>query len=351
MSTDYFLGVATKSYKIFVKSKMTDESETFPVIVNTQEVHVPVENNNPNDNRVNCWVCFGSTEDDKDAEWVQPCKCRGTTKWVHQTCLQRWIDEKQKGNSSATVTCPQCNAEYILVFPPFGRLVFVLDMADRIIYKVCPLVTAGIVVGSIYWTAVTYGAVTVMQILGHKEGLNSMEQADPLVLLVGLPTIPVMLVLGKMIRWEDYLLRLWRRYWSKLPNFSKLLGRATDINNANTADRPPPDIPAFNDPISATRVLCGALLLPTMATVFGRVFFAHISQNPQRTLLGGITFIVMKGVLKMYLRQQQYVRQCQRKILNYDKSSVSPQSPTHSQSSQTDCTATTSSGSSSASDF
>ncbi|XP_055936100.1 E3 ubiquitin-protein ligase MARCHF5-like [Argiope bruennichi] len=338
--------------------KMTDESETLPVVLNTDEVSVPLENDAPTDSRVNCWVCFGSTEDDRDAEWVQPCKCRGTTKWVHQSCLQRWIDEKQKGNSSAAVTCPQCNAEYILVFPPFGRLVFVLDMADRIIYKVCPLVTAGIVVGSIYWTAVTYGAVTVMQILGHKEGLNSMEQADPLVLLVGLPTIPVMLVLGKMIRWEDYLLRLWRRYWSKLPSFNKLLGRATDMTSSNLPDRPPPDIPAFNDPISATRVLCGALLLPTMATVFGRVFFAHISQNPQRTLLGGITFIVMKGVLKMYLRQQQYVRQCQRKILNYDKTThvrnlsdlAMSSSPTHSQSSQTD-SSTTSSGSSTSSEL
>lgn len=46
-----------------------------------------------------------------------------------------------------------------------GRLVFILDVADRIMFKVCPLATAGIVVGSIYWTAVTYGAVTVMQVL------------------------------------------------------------------------------------------------------------------------------------------------------------------------------------------
>lgn len=45
-----------------------------------------------------------------------------------------------------------------------GRLVFILDVADRIMFKVCPLATAGIVVGSIYWTAVTYGAVTVMQV-------------------------------------------------------------------------------------------------------------------------------------------------------------------------------------------
>jgi len=37
----------------------------------------------------------------------------------------------------------------------------VLDVADRIIYRVCPFVAAGVVIGSIYWTAVTYGALTV----------------------------------------------------------------------------------------------------------------------------------------------------------------------------------------------
>ena len=54
-------------------------------------------------------MCFATDEDDTEASWVQPCMCKGTTKWVHQFCLQRWIDEKQKGNSTAKVACPQCN--------------------------------------------------------------------------------------------------------------------------------------------------------------------------------------------------------------------------------------------------
>lgn len=29
-----------------------------------------------------CWVCFATDEDDENAAWVQPCNCRGTTKWV-----------------------------------------------------------------------------------------------------------------------------------------------------------------------------------------------------------------------------------------------------------------------------
>jgi hypothetical protein len=43
-------------------------------------------------------------------------------------------------------------------------VVYVLDLADRLISKACPFAAAGIMVGSIYWTAVTYGAVTVMQV-------------------------------------------------------------------------------------------------------------------------------------------------------------------------------------------
>lgn len=69
-----------------------------------------------------CWVCFATDEDDRTAEWVRPCRCRGSTKWVHQVCLQRWVDEKQRGNSTARVACPQCNAEYLIVFPKLGMI-------------------------------------------------------------------------------------------------------------------------------------------------------------------------------------------------------------------------------------
>lgn len=46
-----------------------------------------------------------------------------------------------------------------------------------------------------------------------------MERADPLFLLMGLPAIPVVLVLGKMIHWEDYIVRLWQKlyYRGKFP--------------------------------------------------------------------------------------------------------------------------------------
>ena len=52
-------------------------------------------------------------------------------------------------------------------------MVYVLDLADRLISKAGPFAAAGIMVGSIYWTAVTYGAVTVMQVGPHSDRVTS----------------------------------------------------------------------------------------------------------------------------------------------------------------------------------
>lgn len=125
-------------------------------------------NHSVNDESRYCWVCFATDEDDELAAWVQPCKCSGTTKWVHQSCLQRWVDEKQKGNAFKRVNCPQCQTEYIIVFPEMGTFVSILEGVDTIIKRLSPFLAAGVIVGSLYWTAVTYGAVTVIFILIYK---------------------------------------------------------------------------------------------------------------------------------------------------------------------------------------
>jgi len=113
-----------------------------------------------------CWICFATDEDNRLAAWVQPCQCRGTTKWVHQSCLYRWIDEKtQKGNALRSVSCPQCQTEYIIVFPQMGKLGGALEAMDNVVKRLSPFLAAGFFVGSLYWTAVTYGAVTFLQVI------------------------------------------------------------------------------------------------------------------------------------------------------------------------------------------
>uniref|UniRef100_A0A3Q3FL50 E3 ubiquitin-protein ligase MARCHF5 n=1 Tax=Labrus bergylta TaxID=56723 RepID=A0A3Q3FL50_9LABR len=225
-----------------------------------------------------CWVCFATERDDHSAEWVSPCRCKGCTKWIHQSCLQRWLDEKQKGNSGGAVSCPQCGTEYHITFPKMGPLVYFLQQVDRALSRASPFAAVGVVVGTVYWSAVTYGAVTVMQVVGHKKGLYVMERADPLFLLMGLPTIPVVLVLGKMIRWEDYIVRLWQRYKGKLqPGTRRYLPRV------------PADGPGSGDHLSVSRTLCGALIFPSIASLMGRLLFGRVNANLQRTVLVSIS--------------------------------------------------------------
>ncbi|XP_041666106.1 E3 ubiquitin-protein ligase MARCHF5 [Cheilinus undulatus] len=255
-----------------------------------------------------CWVCFATERDDHSAEWVSPCRCKGCTKWIHQSCLQRWLDEKQKGNSGGAVSCPQCGTEYLITFPKMGPLVYFLQQVDRALSRASPFAAVSVVVGTVYWSAVTYGAVTVMQVVGHKKGLYIMERADPLFLLMGLPTIPVALVLGKMIRWEDYIVRLWQRYSHR----GKL-----HPGTGQYLPRIPVDGPGSGDHLSVSRTLCGALIFPSIASLVGRLLFRRMDSNLQRTILGGIAFVLIKGVLKVYFKQQQYVIQANRQILNY----------------------------------
>lgn len=151
-----------------------------------------------------------------------------------------------------------------------------------------------------------------------------MEQADPLVLLIGLPAIPVALVLGKMIRWEDALLNFMRKNLSKIPGVRNCVPFQIDVST-NTEANPTNEneFPPLSNPVSATRVLCGALLMPTVANMFGKFFFDSIKSNFHKTVLGGLAFIAIKGCLKIYHKQQQYIRQCQRKILDYTESNIS----------------------------
>lgn len=292
----------------------------------SEHEQIPPPQNEP---AKHCWICFANEDDDYSAQWVTPCKCRGTAKWVHKVCLQRWIDEKQHGKSSVEVACPQCNSAYIILYPNSGLFVRILDTIDRVICKACPFIAGGILVGSVYWTAVTYGAVTIMQVLGHKEGLNVMEKADPLIMLIGLPTIPVMLMLGRLIRWEEAVLKFWRKHSTKLPLMNLIFN---PNGNSEYLPRTPAVAYASNsDPVSFTRTICGGLILPTIATIVGKLLFQRINSNFQRSIIGGIAFIGLKGIFKIYYKQQQFLRQAHRQIKNYDSgtSSSSTQTSTY----------------------
>lgn len=232
---------------------------------------------------------------------------------MHQACIQRWVDEKQKGNTNQKVECPQCGFAYLIQFPKPTFIVSILDSGDLLIQKMCPIITGGVCVGSIWWSIVTFGAVTMMQTVGQDKSDEFMKSADPLILLVSLPLIPVGLIIGQMIRWEETVLKYLRVTVPKTPLVRSLMPSFAFEQERQGIQS---NIPPMTDPISLTRIFCGALLLPSVATFLGATLYKHVPSQFKRTILGGLTFVVVKGVLKIYHKQHSYIRQCQKQILD-----------------------------------
>lgn len=138
--------------------------------------------------------------------------------------------------------------------------------------------------------------------------------------MVALPAIPVCLVLGRMIRWEDAILRYIQNRQRKT---FRLLGLILPIPEDSEQQQADNDISRnISDTLSTTRVLCGALILPSISSLVGRILFSNVQNNLQRAILGGLTFIAVKGALKIYFKQKQFVRKKQRKIVDYTDENI-----------------------------
>lgn len=89
-----------------------------------------------------CWVCFGTEQEDEDPNvvWTSPCQCKGSMKWVHEECLQRWIDETQERTNSCRVSCSQCKTYYNQCFPPVNCVVKLIEQYDKFLYSTSPFV-------------------------------------------------------------------------------------------------------------------------------------------------------------------------------------------------------------------
>ncbi|CAI2738863.1 unnamed protein product, partial [Dicrocoelium dendriticum] len=169
----------------------------------------------------------------------------------------------------------------------------------------------GLLLGSFYWSAVTYGAVTVMQVLGHQQGLQMMRRTDPLLLLLGLPTIPACLLLLRTVPWENFLVVLWRHYLSRLIPFRWL----TDTSNWPAREA---IVDSSSEGHEFPRFLCASLTLPTVAAMTGQLLFPKVRTNTRRILLGALAYLGLKGLLSVSYTEMKYMRACHRMVKNYE---------------------------------
>lgn len=65
-----------------------------------------------------CWVCLSSPSEDPAKKWIQPCRCSGSSRLVHQECLKKYIETRatrsSPSESDEDVKCPSCLFVYRL---------------------------------------------------------------------------------------------------------------------------------------------------------------------------------------------------------------------------------------------
>jgi len=244
-----------------------------------------------------CWICSENQNNKNRTDWIIACKCI-TNKWIHRNCLEDFVDSKQNGNTVTKVFCPHCGFKYIILYPNFGLMIKIFDLVDEIINVISPFVAGGFLVSTIYIGAVVHGGITYMQIFGWKNGFYKLWTNKALSIIF-LPIIPTCLVLSRFINWQDVII-------NKL-TFSKNIAKE---NSARQGKRL----------AILMRTVYGALFAPIMGQIFGEVFFSAVGSKFKRIIYGGLVYLGVKGVLKIYHRQSTINRQLYRQIKDYDHS-------------------------------
>ncbi|KRX19221.1 E3 ubiquitin-protein ligase MARCH5 [Trichinella nelsoni] len=243
-----------------------------------------------------CFFCLESKEESKNSKWLNPCLCCGSTKWVHENCLQRWIDVMQMGDSLTPVQCTQCGYQYRLRYPPFPLPMKLLIKVDQAISYVCPVLTGAFVFGSIYWVAVTFGGVTFIQVFGDADAFEILSRLHPAWLFVLFPAIPISLMSLQFFHWENSVAAMLERL---------LLPRQN------------PPSASVEVAHSFTRSICYAVLMPTIASWVGEILLGNvISSSFYRTLAGGLLTMAVKSICEIYFKYQNVSRNRHRQILN-----------------------------------
>ena len=60
-------------------------------------------------NEFECRICFEEKDDD---ELISPCRCNGTSKYIHRGCLNRWREFNRGGEPE--LICMECKEPYII---------------------------------------------------------------------------------------------------------------------------------------------------------------------------------------------------------------------------------------------
>jgi E3 ubiquitin-protein ligase MARCH5 len=256
-----------------------------------------------------CYICLD--DEGEESQWVSPCRCAGTLKWVHQSCLIRWVREHESARPWSPAACPQCRTRLRLV-PEKGTFVATLEFVDNAVYPACKYM-AGWFFGLVAFdtACTTFGIIAQSQVYGLDETITLVKESDKLESLICLHLTSITLLVINSIPWERNFLYTLRKL-SKMPGGKWFFPE--DVPNRYRL----PEVSSFS------RIVVGSALLPFISRLVGNMLFSSVDSKLSRTILGGLTFLGVKGISFMYLIQKQEVRRKRMNIAPYPQNNQRP---------------------------
>eukprot|EP00039_Didymoeca_costata_P013083 m.194007 g.194007 ORF g.194007 m.194007 type:complete len:305 (+) comp15671_c0_seq5:173-1087(+) len=273
-----------------------------------------------------CWICHLSPEEDDGQAWVAPCKCSGSTKWVHHDCLLRWLAESSHYNTMASgelrTKCSQCKTPYRISEPKPGIVVALGARISKIVEVVVPYAGVGLLLSGIWTSLACYSAGTIVFICG-RQGKTLLYRTHPLLLFLTLPMIPLTLVTLRVK------VQVRRQGNNRLPRVVE--GENEADNNEEEGDqvqgreRVQHEIHLqLEQNMKPSRIVVGALLLPYVSTGFGWLLTRIIGWTDEdvhpldRAIYGGAFYVALKSFFKRIYKKKSSELMQKRRILDYD---------------------------------
>ena len=153
----------------------------------------PIERGN-DDNEKCCRICL---ENDHPQDMIAPCKCKGSSKWVHRQCLDQWrIIETDRAFSK----CTECLFVYHLQPTPTSGITVLPSIRRRVKYTL--LVTRDVCLATLYLQlAIVFFGWIVSLIDSDRQLPTLMNSNMPVAVyyLFGFLTVLILLGFGGMM--------------------------------------------------------------------------------------------------------------------------------------------------------
>ncbi|KAI8978946.1 hypothetical protein BDB01DRAFT_798685 [Pilobolus umbonatus] len=292
-----------------------------------------------------CWICYS----DSDEEWVRPCQCSLV---CHESCLLYWIAENEQRKPWKQVRCPQCASTYQLAEKQSLSL-SVLNVIRNAALTAVPYVGGLCLGGSLFISATTYGAYTVLTLFGNKQTEQWMNDTPSWAwkTWITLPAISVALVASQW-KGADLVLPsiafMLPHYTNGYPSYGVLLSWLIVTRSVYRfllhairqwlswrirSDMGVKDGRAIQQELDILhgrdrkRDVYGLILSALMDPVISRVVGSYLSHSrslrrylPEpihRNIVGGCLYVLFKDVMSLYYRYERIQQFQSRHIGHY----------------------------------